>query len=423
MKKERKNLLECLMVNNMRRILNKIKKGFRLLGAIIYLIHCRIKYRKKKRGIAQVVDSFNSGGLEQVAANIYKTFKKEGNTSAVISITNNVGPMCQQLDSPKDLRIVYYDIAEMIKYCAKNNIGTLIYHFTTFHMILFRLLGFKNYYIIHNTYIWYTKKEWKNLKTKLKYTSGIIAVSEWCKNYFVQKTGINNIKVILNGINFENLNNGEKTSITRKSLKIKDNEIVCLTIGGYTDGKHQMAIIGIAEEVIKVNKNIKFICAGPILNEKLYKSFVKNVKKSSAKNNIIALTYIPQEEIGDFLTQNCDIYLQPSIHEAGVPLTVMEALLKGKPVIMTDFMLDKTFPNRERIIGVTPPYDNILEITPEVANKMSKRIKDKSTNEFVEKVCLVAKDLKKYQSNFNSKEYDFLSTNRMAKEYIDYIKL
>ena len=38
------------------------------------------------------------------------------------------------------------------------------------------------------------------MKTKLKFTNGIIAVSEWCKDYFVRKTNIDKIKVILNGI-------------------------------------------------------------------------------------------------------------------------------------------------------------------------------------------------------------------------------
>ena len=151
---------------------------------------------------------------------------------------------------------------------------------------------FKNYYIIHNTYIWYTNEEWKKLKIKLKFSNGIIAVSEWCKDYFIKKTGYKNVKLILNGIDFNNLDNGNQTSITRKSLKIKDNELICLTVGGYTPGKHQMEIIGIAEEVIKYNKNIKFITAGPILDEKLYKKFVNEVNRSSAKNNIIILNYM-----------------------------------------------------------------------------------------------------------------------------------
>ena len=204
------------------------------------------------------------------------------------------------------------------------------------------------------------------------------------------------VKLILNGIDFNNLDNGNQTSITRKSLKIKDNELICLTVGGYTPGKHQMEIIGIAEEVIKYNKNIKFITAGPILDEKLYKKFVNEVNRSSAKNNIIILNYIPQEEIGDFISKNCDIYLQPSIHEAGVPLTVMEALLKSKPVIMTDFMLKETFPIVDRIIGVIPPYDNILKVTTSDAYNMSLKKKDISTQQFANNILEVAKNLDKY---------------------------
>lgn len=406
----------------MRTILRKIRMVFRLIGAIFYLFFYRIKFRGQKRGVANVVESFNSGGLEQVAANIYKSFKNNGDISTVIVLSNNLGPMCNQIYTPKDLRIIHYDLIDMIKYCAKNNIGTLIFHFTTFHMPILKLLGFKNYYIIHNTYIWYVEKEWKSLKKKLKFCKKIIAVSEWCKSYFENKTGINDIKVILNGIDFNNLDVGEKTSIDRQKLKIKENDIVCLTIGGYTDGKHQMALIGIAEEVIKQNKKIKFISAGPILDEKLYQKFVSEVKKSKASNNIIVLDYIPQEEIGNFITENCDIYLQPSIHEAGVPLTVMEALLKGKPVIMTDFMLENTFPNTNRIKGISPSYDDITTITPQLAHKLSLATTDSSTKEFAASILELASKLGDYK-DFKKEEYEFLSLDRMGKEYIDFIEL
>lgn len=407
----------------MKRIGFRVKKMFRYLYAFVYLLFYRIKYISKRKGVAQVVDSFNSGGLEQVAANIYKIFKDNNDISVVISVSNNLGPMCQQIYTPKDLRIIYYDVPEMIKYCAKNNIGTLIFHFTTFHMILFRLLGFKNYYIIHNTYIWYTEKEWKSLIFKLKFSTGIIAVSEWCKSYFEKKTNIHSIKTILNGIDFKNINNGINSSITRSKLKIKDNEIVCLTIGGYTEGKHQMEIIGIAEKVIKVNSKIKFITAGPILNQKYYNTFIKNVKKSSASKNIIVLDYIPQDEIGCFIETICDICLQPSIHEAGVPLSVMETLVKGKPVVMTDFMINETFSNTSRIFGVKPPYDDILSITPILATKMSYKKYDNSTELFADKVIDVANNLENYKNNFDLKEFEFLNLERMASEYIDYIKL
>ena len=396
------------------KVVRKIKRYFKILGAIVYLLYYRLKNIGKPKGIAQVVESFNSGGLEQVAVNIYKAFKENGNTSSVIVLSNNLGPMCQQLESPRDLRIIYYDLAFLLKYCAKNNINTLVYHFTTYHMTLLKLLGFKNYYIVHNTYLWYTKKEWKHLKFKLHFVNGIIAVSDWCKDYFIKKTGYKKVKVILNGIDFDTIDKGEISGISRKSLKIKDNETVVLTIGGYTPGKHQMAIIGIAEEVIKHNKNVKFITAGPIQDKKLYDIFVKKVNTSKAKNNIIILNYIPQEEIGDFIYNICDIYLQPSIHEAGVPLTVMETLLKGKPVIMTDFMVEKTFQNSKRIIGVKPPYKDILKLDINDVENMTRKSRDDSTRDFANKIVEIIDNLDYYKSTFNKKEYDFLNRKRMG---------
>ena len=76
---------------------------------------------------------------------------------------------------------------------------------------------FKNYYIIHNTYIWYTNEEWKKLKIKLKFSNGIIAVSEWCKDYFIKKTGYKNVKLILN---IESVT-GEKRKFQREVKLVK----------------------------------------------------------------------------------------------------------------------------------------------------------------------------------------------------------
>lgn len=409
----------------MRKVIRKIVRFFKLIGAIFNLLFSRINNRGNKKGVAQVVDSFNSGGLEQVAANLYKVFYDAGYNSSVICISNNVGPMCQQLKSPQNLRIVYYDLIDFINYCAKYNIRTLIFHFSTFHMIFLKMLGFKNYYIIHNTYIWFTEKQWLKLKIKLKFTNGIISVSDWCKNYFEKKTNIKGVKTILNGIDFNNLNSNEKTRYTRSKLKIKNNDIVCLTIGGYTEGKHQMEIIGIMEKLFNINKNIKYVCAGPVLNKKLYNKFKKKVSQSKAKNNIIILEYIAQKEIGDFINEICDIYVQPSIHEAGVPLTVMEALLKGKPVVMTDFMIKKSFPECERIFPVIPPYSNILDLTPSIAAKMSYKTQDRSTDEFVKRIINISQniDFYKKKDNFKVQDYTFLSLERMADKYLKCIEI
>jgi glycosyltransferase involved in cell wall biosynthesis len=408
----------------MRRIINKIIYYFKILGALFYLLFSRIKNRNNTRGVAEVVESFNSGGLEQVAANIYKGFKKSDRPSVVICLSNNVGPMCQQLETPMDLRIVYYNLYEFIMYCAKKNIGSLIFHFTTYHFIFLKLIGFKTYYIVHNTYIWYTDSEWQKLKFKLKFATGIIAVSKWCQSYFEKKTGIKNTKLILNGIDFANLKKGEKSSTTRETLKISNNTIACLMVGSYTEGKHQMALIGIMKEILKTRKDIKIVCAGPVLNKKYYEQFIKSIKKENLEKYIIPLKYIPQEQVGDFVNQCADIYLQPSVHEAGVPLTVMEALAMGKPVIMTDFMIKETFPNCERIEGIKAPYDNILDVTPNIASKMGYKETDDSTKSFAERICNLSDKIDYYKKsdNFKIEDYNFLKVERMQKEYLEFIK-
>ncbi len=72
-------------------MIRKVKKFFEFIGALFYFLFYRIKNIGKKKNVAQVLNSFNSGGLEQVAANVYKSFLKNGNGSYVISISNTAG--------------------------------------------------------------------------------------------------------------------------------------------------------------------------------------------------------------------------------------------------------------------------------------------------------------------------------------------
>ena len=58
-----------------------------------------------------------------------------------------------------------------------------------------------------------------------------------------------------------------------------------------------------------------------------------------------------------------------------------------------------------------------------MANEMSYKTHDKSTVLYAKKIISIVNDLEKYKNTFNIKDYQFLSTDRMAKEYIDYIKL
>lgn len=406
----------------MRKYIYKVKKGLRLFVAILRLFHSRL-FNKRKPGVAQVVNSFNTGGLEQVALNIYKGFLKHGDGSYVISITNNIGIMANDLKSPMHLRIINGDIVDMINYCAKFNIRALNFHFTTFEMKLLKLLGFKTYYVIHNTYIWFKKSDWTNLKHDLNYCDHIVAVSDWSKNYFTKKTGIKNITTILNGIDIKNVLDFEDSKHSRESLNIKENDKVFLTIGAYTTGKNQMSLIGIMEKIIKVRDDIKFLCVGHVLDKEYYDLFKKKLSKSPAKENIISLDFIPQREIGYFINNIADAYLQPSIHEAGVPLSVMEALVGGLPVIMTDFSVKKTFADTNRIFAVKTPYKDITKLKPADAIQIAKDKKNDSTNDFVSVIYQVTDNLDNLKNDFDINKFNFLSIDVMQQKYIELINL
>jgi hypothetical protein len=102
----------------------------------------------------------------------------------------------------------------------------------------------------------------------------------------------------------------------------------------------------------------------------------------------------------------------------------MEALAMGKPVIMTDFMIKETFPNCERIEGIKAPYDNILDVTSNIASKMGYKETDDSTKSFAESICNLSDKIDYYKKsdNFKIEDYNFLKVERMQKEYLEFIK-
>jgi len=400
--------------------MNRIKRVFKYIIAITRLMWCRI-FKRKNKGIAFIVNSFEKGGVEQVVQNLYKGFRAEGYNSYVISLSNNIGILANGLKYPNHLRIVYWDAIDLINYCAKNNIRTLHYHYSTFKMPLMRVLGFKIYYTLHNTYLWYKPKDWRNLKILLKFCNGIIAVSDWTKEYFTKKTGINKVTTIINGIDIQKIINSNQCSITREKLQINERDKVFVNVASITEGKYQMCLIGVMEEIIKKRQDIKILLVGNILDKEYSKEFMRQLNKSKAKEYVKFLEYIQQEELGAFLKSVPDIFILPSIHEAGVTLSVIESLLCGVPVIMSDFNIKKTFPVSEDIIPISLPYEDIIDITPEKARKLSREVKSTNQNEIVEKIIYAADNAKELRAKVDTNKYHMFSIENMVKQHIDMI--
>lgn len=140
------------------------------------------------------------------------------------------------------------------------------------------------------------------------------------------------ISIIPNGINLEEFENAFKSNNSfRKSLGIKENEKLILSIGRLEKIKgFQYLIMALAETQSKVDQ-IKLVIAGPEFN---YGEQLRRLaRQAKIEDKVIFCGPIEgRRKIEALATAN--IAVVPSIYE-GFSIFLLEAMASGKPVIAT----------------------------------------------------------------------------------------
>lgn len=149
------------------------------------------------------------------------------------------------------------------------------------------------------------------------------AITTGVSKSLVQELGkdykINNVYVVSNGV--------EHTKLLPLSEKTKDNYI--LYVGRLSYRKGLFDLIDAAKHIIKKH-GIEFIIVGKGEWETILK---REVQKHELENYITFMGHVDRKELIR-LYQHAKIFVMPSRYETG-PLTVLEAMSCGKPVIAT----------------------------------------------------------------------------------------
>lgn len=413
------------VVRKLKHIVHKILVIPRLLVAIIRLLFSRIGTAKQPAAVGLVVDSFGRGGLEQVVLNLYRGYREAGHPAYIISVTNQVSDMIQEIeDDPRHLRILHWSLVDLINFCRKNNVRTLHYHYSIFHLPIMRMLGIRTIYTIHNTYVWFSKAAWAKTAFYLRFCTHIVAVSEFARDYFVEKSGIRRVVTILNGIDIKHFlaDHNHARTVTRKSLGFSEKDKIFVNVASFNEQKYQLSLVGALEKIIKDRNDIKVVLVGPVGDKKLFKHILKTIEKSPAKSSIRVLDPLSQSELVKFLRTVPDAFILPSIYEAGVPLVVSEAILCGLPVVMTD-LHTHTYPLADQITTIAPPYESLVDLTIDDVVKMVRKKNSRNQKDIIEKTLYVADNLESLKPKVNQDRVaQQLSVERMTKEYVSLIE-
>lgn len=201
----------------------------------------------------------------------------------------------------------------------------------------------KNYIKYKNRYYYHCHNELPGTygcNEIIKDTNTVLCVSDYIARNFKKVTGISDkkLKVLRNGIDYDRFSK-EVDDDTIKSLKekydIKNNEKVLLFTGRITWEKG-------VKELIESLKNLKYenyklLILGSVLNDiKIKTTYQEEIEKlvEEMKEKVIFTGFVNYDEISNYYAL-ADIAILPSVCEDAAPLTVIEALVSGLPIITT----------------------------------------------------------------------------------------
>lgn len=385
----------------------------------------RVFNKKKRRNIALIVNSFDKGGLEQVVLNLYHQYRNLGYNSYILVQNNQVGDLAKFLQDQRHIYVFDNNMEMFLRFCWKHNISILHYHYNVFGIEKLKYLGFKMLYTLHNVYAWMDDKEIMERSRVLSNVDHIVAVSSFVKNYFCKRTYLENerVKTILNGIDFSELDNSKKCSVSRNSLGLKEKDIVFVNIASFHRGKHQAIIIEAMEQVIIKNPKVKVLFVGGKGDIEYFNDIMNILERSNCKNNIKYVPYIDRIEMGYFLSNVGDVFLLPSLQE-GCSNAVLEALYCGMPMILSQVGNAEEIGEIGSVLLISNAFDNIVNLTIDEIIRFSRNGKTKNVPELREAILEIASNLDKYKSEAQFKRNAALqfSACEMAKKYLDLIQ-
>jgi glycosyltransferase involved in cell wall biosynthesis len=211
----------------------------------------------------------------------------------------------------------------------------------------------------------------------------IVTVSQYSAQKIVQLYGADEkkIRIVPNGVD------PRRFKPTEDCEKIRDviggnSEHVILFVGNLIPRKGLHYLIEAAKQVIKENKETKFVVVG---DGPLKSHLISHSKEQGVSDNFAFLGYVPEDTLHRLY--NCaDVFASPSIQE-GQGITLLEAQATAKPVVAFNVTaITEVVKNKETGLLVKPnSYELANAILTLLSDKPLREKMGRSGREFVSK--------------------------------------
>lgn len=170
-------------------------------------------------------------------------------------------------------------------------------------------------------------------KIAAKYTDVLVTINEEdyraAKEFHLREKGI--VKLIPGvGIDINEIESAKKDkSLVKQSLGLDKQSFVCMSVGELNKNKNQLFVLEALKEYFFENSNLHYlICGvGPLqdqINEWIQKNNLdKQIHLLGYRNDVRSIIY------------GADLFFSSSLRE-GLPVSVMEAMVTGTPVIVSN---------------------------------------------------------------------------------------
>jgi len=165
----------------------------------------------------------------------------------------------------------------------------------------------------------------------LKFVDVHVVVSRsMIKDAIEAGSDLSKLRIIYNGIDVMKALSPMKTNILDQ-YKIHEDDFIILYLGRLHPKKRPEDVVKAFAIVAQRISNAKLVIAGKGIEEKKLKKLAAEL---NLEDKVIFTGFVSDDEKWDLL-KRCDIFVLPSIIE-GHPITLIEAMACGKPVIATN---------------------------------------------------------------------------------------
>ena len=344
----------------------------------------------KKVNIAFVLLSLSdTGGSERVVFDLVR--KMDRTLFAIIIISFHDGPLRKIYESigvkvhiiTKTIKYDLFFILKLKKVFIKESIEIVNpHHFTPVFFSFLASIGsnIKFVYTEHSkwqlTQLGFINKLIN--KKILNSADAVVAISNQIESYLIDeiKIGGKNVHLITNGIDIDRYCCKKNKESSRKRFGIDSSDFVIGVVANLRPEKNHKFLISTFSAMSRKFLNLKLVLVGL---DRMNGEIQKFAAESSAYDRILFLGM--QKDIPDVLS-TFDVFCLPSLYE-GLPLSILEAMAAGIPVVGSDVMgINEVINNGQN--GLLFPLGD----APMLSKALEYLIKDKDLRD---KLCTSAK--------------------------------